>query len=184
MARLSWPSDEAWAPHRPASAARAARQAAGRRPPRRQRHPARAQDRLPPARRAGRVRPGPDEIAIDGTRMRVRRSAAGAKGGSGRTSEVHCLADGRGQPVAFAPTPGNVADVSSVAVPLLGAVATAGRLIADKAYDADGLRRWLKARRTQAVTPSTAARTVAYLLDRQPYRRRNLIERLFGRLKN
>jgi transposase len=71
-----------------------------------------------------------------------------------------------------------------MAVPLLAAVAPAKRLIADKAYDVDSLRRWLKARRTEAVIPSTAARTVAYPLDRAAYRRRNLIECLFGRLKN
>jgi transposase len=34
------------------------------------------------------------------------------------------------------------------------------------------------------VIPSTATRTVPYPLDRSAYRRRNLIERLFGRLKN
>ena len=33
-------------------------------------------------------------------------------------------------------------------------------------------------------SPSSAARTVAYPLDRHAYRRRNQIERLFGRLKN
>ena len=58
------------------------------------------------------------------------------------------------------------------------------RLIADKAYDVDRLRSWLKVRRIKAVIPSTATRTVPYPLDRAAYRRRNLIERLFGRLKN
>jgi transposase len=48
----------------------------------------------------------------------------------------------------------------------------------------DGLRTWLKAQRIKAVIPSTAARTAPYPLDRVAYRRRNLIERLFGRLKN
>jgi transposase len=71
-----------------------------------------------------------------------------------------------------------------MAVPLLGAVAPPKRLIADKAYDADSLRRWLKARRVTAVIPSTATRTVPYSLDHQAYGRRNLIERLFCRLKN
>src|SRR5271163_2137286 len=60
----------------------------------------------------------------------------------GRTSKIHALADDRGRPVAFALTPGNVADVV-MAIPLLGAVAKPKRLLADKAYDADGLRRWL-----------------------------------------
>jgi transposase len=76
-----------------------------------------------------------------------------------------------------------VADIT-MALPLLEAVAPSRRLIADKAYDADSLRRWLKARRIQAVIPSTATRTRPYPLDRAAYRRRNLIERLFGRLKN
>ena len=71
-----------------------------------------------------------------------------------------------------------------MAMPLLSAVARPRRLIADKAYDVDSLRKWLKERRIKAVIPSTAARTVPYPLDRPAYRRRNLIERLFGRLKN
>ena len=107
----------------------------------------------------------------------VRRSRGG------RTSKIHCLADDRGRPVAFALTPGNVADIS-MAVPLLSAVTSPKHLIADKAYDADSLRNWLKTRRIKAVIPSTATRTVPYPLDRAVYRRRNLIERLFCRLKN
>ena len=71
-----------------------------------------------------------------------------------------------------------------MAIPLLAAVARPNRLIADKAYDADSLRNWLKIRRIKAVIPSTATRTVPYPLDRAVHRRRNLIERLFYRLKN
>ena len=71
-----------------------------------------------------------------------------------------------------------------MAVPLLSAVTSPKHLIADKAYDADSLRNWLKTRRIKAVIPSTATRTVPYPLDRAVYRRRNLIERLFCRLKN
>ena len=69
-----------------------------------------------------------------------------------------------------------------MARPLLEAVAPPKRLIADKAYDVDSRRTWLKTRRIKAVIPSTATRTVPYPLDRAAYRRRNLIERLFGRL--
>jgi transposase len=71
-----------------------------------------------------------------------------------------------------------------MALPLLQAVARPRRLIADKAYDADSLRRWLKEGRIKAVIPSTATRTVPYPLDRRAYKRRNVIERLFCRLKN
>ena len=34
------------------------------------------------------------------------------------------------------------------------------------------------------MIPSTASRTMPYPLDRQAYKRRNVIERLFCRLKN
>jgi transposase len=71
-----------------------------------------------------------------------------------------------------------------MAVPLLSAVASPKHLIADKAYDADSLRNWLKTHCIKAVIPSTETRTVPYPLDRVVYRRRNLIERLFCRLKN
>jgi transposase len=67
------------------------------------------------------------------------------------------LADDRGRPVAFALTPGNVADVV-MAIPLLAAVAKPKRLLADKAYDADSLRRWLKHRKIRAAIPSAASR--------------------------
>jgi transposase len=101
----------------------------------------------------------------------------------GRTSKIHCLANDRGRPAAFALTPGNVADIS-MAMPLLGAARSPKNLIADKAYDADSLRNWLRFRRIKAVIPSAATRTVPYPLDHAVYRRRNLIERLFCRLKN
>ena len=71
-----------------------------------------------------------------------------------------------------------------MAMPLLDGSAPAKRLIADKAYDADRSRNWLKARRIKPVIPSTASRTKPYPLDRNAYRRRNVIERFFGRLKN
>ena len=101
----------------------------------------------------------------------------------GRTSKIHALADDRGRPVAFALTPGNVADVG-MAIPLLAAVAKPKRLLADKAYDADSLRRWLKQRKIRAAIPSTASRRTPYPLDRAAYKRRNVIERMFCKLKN
>ena len=71
-----------------------------------------------------------------------------------------------------------------MAIPLLSRATPARRLLADKAYDADSLRNWLAARNVKAVIPSTASRRTPYPLDRRIYRRRNVIERLFGRLKN
>jgi transposase len=66
----------------------------------------------------------------------------------------------------------------------MAAVAAPKRLIADKAYDAASFRNWLTHRRIKAVIPSTASRTTPYPIDLKAYRRRNVIERLFCRLKN
>ena len=93
------------------------------------------------------------------------------------------LAGDRGRPLALALTPGNVADIS-MAIPLLSVATPARRLIADRADDADTLRRWLADRLVGAVIPSTAAHRTPYPLDRRVYRRRNVIERLFCRFKN
>ena len=57
-------------------------------------------------------------------------------------------------------------------------------LLADKAYDADSLRKWLKQGKVKAVVPSTASRRTPYPLDSRAYKRRNLIERMFCKLKN
>jgi transposase len=71
-----------------------------------------------------------------------------------------------------------------MAIPLLETVASPKRLLADKAYDADSLRNWLKRTKVRAVIPSTVTRRTPYPLDRKAYRRRNVIERMFCKLKN
>lgn len=57
-------------------------------------------------------------------------------------------------------------------------------MIGDKAYDANDLRTMLDRRGTAAVIPSKACRKVALPFDAQTYKRRNVIERMFGRLKD
>ena len=69
-------------------------------------------------------------------------------------------------------------------LPLLETIASPKRLLADRAYDADSQRNWLKARRVKSVIPSSRARTVPYPYNRRACRGRNVIERLFCRLKN
>jgi transposase len=71
-----------------------------------------------------------------------------------------------------------------MAIPLLEELPRPKRLIADKAYDAMSLRRWLKTRRIRAVIPSLPTRTFPFPRDRKAYRRGHVIERLWGRLKN
>lgn len=67
---------------------------------------------------------------------------------------------------------------------MLRRVSTPKRLLADRAYDARKLRDWLAARGVEAVIPSTPARKQPYPYDVEAYRGRNLIERMFCRLKD
>ena len=71
-----------------------------------------------------------------------------------------------------------------MAIPLLEIARPTKRLLADKAYDADSLRQWLAQKKVKAVIPSSATRKTPYPLDRKAYRRRNVIERFFCKLKN
>ncbi len=71
-----------------------------------------------------------------------------------------------------------------MALPLLQAMRPTKRLIADKAYDADKLRTRLIQRENEPVIPGRADRDIVYPLNRKAYRRRSVIERMFGRLKN
>lgn len=58
------------------------------------------------------------------------------------------------------------------------------RLIADKAYDTNRLRSMLAKNQIEAVIPSIARRKPLIPHDVEVYRQRNLIERMFGRLKD
>ena len=93
------------------------------------------------------------------------------------------MTDTFGRPYALLLTPGNVADIS-VAPALIAALPPSARLIGDKGYDANSLRRMLADRGTSAVIPSTASRKKTYPLDRRTCRDRNVIERMCCRLKN
>ena len=57
-------------------------------------------------------------------------------------------------------------------------------LLADKAYDANLLRDRLTAAGIEAVIPSTASRARVIPYDKQAYKQRNLIERMFCRIKD
>jgi transposase len=57
-------------------------------------------------------------------------------------------------------------------------------LVADKGYDSQALREWLAQRRTQPVIPPRKNRKIQYDYDTAIYRQRNVIERMFCRLKD
>ncbi len=67
---------------------------------------------------------------------------------------------------------------------MLGLAPPTTTLIADKAYDGDGLRADIASRKAALVIPNKANRKNLHPFDPQAYRDRNVIERMFCRLKD
>lgn len=70
------------------------------------------------------------------------------------------------------------------AVPLLQPLPPADFLAADTAYDSDALRQYLVGRGTIPVIPNNPTRKRRHPFDARAYRNRNVIERMFCRLKD
>jgi len=67
---------------------------------------------------------------------------------------------------------------------LLPTVSPPRRLLADRAYDGNSLRNWLAERSVKAVIPPNPTRKHPHRYDKKAYKGRNLIERMFCRLKD
>ena len=120
---------------------------------------------------------------LGGRRKRGAFHHAIGRSRGGRTTKIHALTDDLGRPLAFLITPGNTHDLAG-ARELLATIRPPRRLLADKAYDANSLRIWLKERRIKAVIPPNPTRKHPHSYDPDAYKGRNLIERMFCRLKD
>jgi transposase len=88
-----------------------------------------------------------------------------------------------GRPALIEITPGNTSDVAA-AEALVARAGRLKRLIADRGYDADWLRRKLRNSDTTPVIPGRRGRKRPIRHDRQRYRDRWRIEAAFCRLKD
>ncbi len=116
----------------------------------------------------------------------------------GLATKIHMLCDANGVPLRFLLSGGQASEIS-YAQPLLDGVsipsAQRGRprkrckwLLADKGYDAEALRQYCDRCRVQPVIPMRSMKRkpkpgLSKLFDRPKYRQRNVIERMFGWLK-
>lgn len=100
----------------------------------------------------------------------------------GLSTKLHVLADARGRPLHVLLGPGQQGDCRR-AGELLAAVPRAGKVLADKAYDAKQVLAAVAALGAEAVIPVQGTRRRPRPLDRAAYRHRNAVERLIGRLK-
>jgi len=100
----------------------------------------------------------------------------------GLSTKIHALVDALGNPLAFLLTGGQARDLAG-ADALLPHMA-AGRLIADKAFDADArVLEPLAQAGKSAVIPPRPNRVTPREFDRHLYKERHLIENFFCKLK-
>lgn len=117
-----------------------------------------------------------------GRRKKGRQIQALGRSRGGFGTKIHCLVDALGNPVKFTLTGGERADCFQ-ALPLLEG-RTAKAVLADKGYDAGYVVEAVTARGAEVVIPPMRHRRKIREYDRFLYNERNLIERMFGKLKH
>jgi transposase len=99
----------------------------------------------------------------------------------GFSTKIHILVDALGNPVEFALTGGQQADVTQ-AEPLMKGH-QGGAIIADKAYDSDAVVEAAKRQGAEAVIPPKKNRKVSREYDRHLYKERKKVEWFINLLK-
>ncbi|WP_416240760.1 IS5 family transposase [Acinetobacter sp. WCHAc010034] len=132
-------------------------------------------------------------VFIDGSYIRVHQHASGARNGferaigqsrGGRTTKIHLATDANGLPIDFKITGGQVHD-SQVAEQLIEVVEEADYLIADKGYDAETIRIFIKNKNMIPIIPMRSnSKRLNKEFDKYLYRLRHLVENAFARLKH
>lgn len=101
----------------------------------------------------------------------------------GRNTKLHAVCDEKERPCVLLLAPENVHDCT-VARLCIKAMLPSAELAADKGYDSQALREWLIERGTEPVIPPRKNRNIQYDHDRDIYKQRNVVERMFWRFKD
>ena len=128
---------------------------------------------------------------IDATFIKVHQHAANwaaepnnqgiGRSKGGPTTKLHAVVDEYGTLVAIVLTAGNVNDWT--VAPELVSDLTYKTILADKAYDTNGLRSLIQKAHSTACIPSHARRTEPLPYDSELYKMRHVVENTFQRLK-
>src|SRR5918993_3176205 len=105
-------------------------------------------------------------------RQRGARAQAIGPSRGGQTTKIHVLTDVLGRPAVIHLTPGNASDVTTAPEVLANAPGRCKRLIADRGFDANHLRRDLRAAGTTPIIPGTRSRKRPIRYDKVRYRDR------------
>jgi len=100
----------------------------------------------------------------------------------GLTTKIHAIVDACGLPILLKLTEGQAHDGRS-AEDMLGSVGRGDILLADRAYDSNALRETLAARGARANVRAMPQRLNPPSFSKRLYRKRNLVERFFNKLK-
>ena len=145
---------------------------------------------------------------LDSTVVRAHQHAAGARKAGrepefedealgrsrgGFSTKIHVRSEGRGKPVTFTVTGGQVHDSQPVRLLInRGAIRRwrrgrprlrPAKVAGDKAYSSRNIRRALRQRGIVPVIPTKNNERRQPNFDREAYRKRNLVERMINRLK-
>ena len=103
----------------------------------------------------------------------------------GKNTKIHALVNREGIPVCLLISAGNCADCDQ-AIPLLQKFGKieGSNILGDRAYGAKKIRLYLAEQGAQYTIPPTKNLLHPWKYDRQTYKRRNVIERCFCRLKD
>lgn len=131
---------------------------------------------------------------IDSTVVKAHRTAASMKkdkeprkiGRSvgGLTTKIHLLANIDKKPLDFTLTGGEASDGKEGAEIIGKNLTRIKKLLADKAYDTDQIRRILKESRKEACIPPKSNRKNPAFYGKELYGKRSVIEIMFSRLKD
>lgn len=100
----------------------------------------------------------------------------------GLSTKIHAAVDALGNPIRFVLTAGQHSEIRQSS-PLISGFA-ADYIIADKGYDADAFIAEVESTGAIAVIPPRTNRNILRDYDKYLYRERNLVERVFQKLKN
>lgn len=133
-------------------------------------------------------------LLIDSTIIKAHPHAAGAlkrgetaeealgRSRGGFSTKLHALVTEHGRLVRYLLTGGEVNDITQ-AKQLVSKDIEGSGVVGDRAYDSNEFASHLEELELEVVIPSRANRVVLRRIDAEVYRRRNVIERWFGRLK-
>ena len=113
----------------------------------------------------------------------LKNQAIGVSRG-GKNTKIHVLINERMQLISVSLSGGHIHD-SEPALDLLAGIELSGKIVlADKAYSCDKIRDYLEGHGAQICIPDKANFKEKHAFDADLYKRRNLVERFFQRIKN